>query len=113
MGTVEIEDQIAVTKHLQQKYAFIDATRTGIWGWSYGGYATAMVLSKDKEKVFKCGISVAPVSAWIFYDSIYTERYMGLPTNQDNLANYNATDVNQHIDELKHHEFLLMHGNDW
>ncbi len=111
MGTVEIEDQIAVTKYLQQKYNFIDATRTGIWGWSYGGYATAMVLSRDVEKIFQCGISVAPVSAWIYYDSIYTERYMGLPTLNDNLINYNATDVNLHIDGLKNHEFLLMHGN--
>ncbi|KAJ6641754.1 Venom dipeptidyl peptidase 4 [Pseudolycoriella hygida] len=111
MGTVEIEDQITVTKYLQQKYQFIDETRTGIWGWSYGGYATAMVLSTDVEKVFQCGISVAPVSAWIYYDSIYTERYMGLPTLDDNLINYNATDVNLHIDELKSHAFLLMHGN--
>lgn len=111
MGTVEIEDQIAVTKYLQQKYQFIDATRTGIWGWSYGGYATAMALSTDTEHVFKCGVSVAPVSAWIYYDSIYTERYMGLPTDNDNIINYNATDVTQHIGELKNHELLLMHGN--
>ncbi len=111
MGTVEIEDQIAVTKYLQQKYKFIDATRTGIWGWSYGGYATAMTLSTDTEHIFKCGVSVAPVSAWIYYDSIYTERYMGLPTDDDNLKNYNATDVTQHIGELKNHQLLLMHGN--
>lgn len=111
MGTVEIEDQIAVTKYLQQKYPFIDATRTGIWGWSYGGYATAMALSTDIEHIFKCGVSVAPVTAWIYYDSIYTERYMGLPTDGDNIINYNATDVTQHIGELKNHELLLMHGN--
>lgn len=111
MGTVEIEDQIAVAKYLQQKYRFIDETRTGIWGWSYGGYATAMALSTDNEHVFKCGVSVAPVTAWIYYDSIYTERYMGLPTDEDNIINYNATDVTQHIGELKNHEFLLMHGN--
>lgn len=111
MGTVEIEDQIAVTKYLQEKYDFIDETRTGIWGWSYGGYATAMALSTDTEKVFKCGVSVAPVTAWIYYDSIYTERYMGLPTDSDNIINYNATDVTQHIGELKNHELLLMHGS--
>lgn len=111
MGTVEIEDQIAVAKYLQQKYRFIDESRTGIWGWSYGGYATAMALSTDSEHVFKCGVSVAPVSAWIYYDSIYTERYMGLPTDDDNIINYNATDVTQHINELENHELLLMHGN--
>lgn len=67
LGTVEIEDQIAVAKKLQDKYAFIDAERSGIWGWSYGGYATAMALSKDTERVFQCGISVAPVTSWIYY----------------------------------------------
>ena len=48
-------------------YPWIDAKRTGIWGWSYGGFATAMILSTDHAKVFKCGISVAPVSSWIYY----------------------------------------------
>lgn len=70
LGTAEIVDQIAVTKKLQQKYAFIDAERTGIWGWSYGGYATAMALSIDTERVFQCGISVAPVTSWIYYGEL-------------------------------------------
>lgn len=67
LGTVEIIDQIAVTKYLQDNFNFIDADRTGIWGWSYGGYATAMALAKDTERVFQCGISVAPVISWIYY----------------------------------------------
>lgn len=67
LGTAEIEDQIAVAKKLQEKYGFIDAERSGIWGWSYGGYATSMVLSKDTQRVFQCGISVAPVTSWIYY----------------------------------------------
>lgn len=67
LGTFEIEDQIAVTKKLQETYAFIDAERSGIWGWSYGGYATAMALSMDTQRVFQCGISVAPVTSWIYY----------------------------------------------
>ena len=46
---------------------YIDNKRTAIWGWSYGGYATGMSLAKDKAGVFKCGISVAPVSDWIYY----------------------------------------------
>lgn len=64
LGTYEMEDQIAVAKYLVDKFKFIDSSRVGIWGWSYGGYATAMTLAKDTEKVFKCGISVAPVTSW-------------------------------------------------
>lgn len=52
---------------LQKTYPWIDANRTAIWGWSYGGFATAMVLATDKDSVFKCGISVAPVTSWIYY----------------------------------------------
>lgn len=64
LGTFEMEDQIAVAKKLTDRFKFIDSSRVGIWGWSYGGYATAMTLAKDTEKVFKCGISVAPVTSW-------------------------------------------------
>uniref|UniRef100_A0A1L8DPB2 Venom dipeptidyl peptidase 4 n=1 Tax=Nyssomyia neivai TaxID=330878 RepID=A0A1L8DPB2_9DIPT len=111
LGTVEIVDQIAVAKYLQEHYDFIDAERSGIWGWSYGGYATAMALAQDTERVFQCGISVAPVISWIYYDSIYTERYMGLPNATYNEVGYNASDITRNIEEFKHHDFLLIHGN--
>lgn len=52
---------------LQETYSWIDSNRTAIWGWSYGGFSTAMVLATDKASVFKCGISVAPVTSWIYY----------------------------------------------
>lgn len=110
LGTVEIDDQIEVTKALAAKYSFIDPERIGIWGWSYGGYATAMALSRDRDHVFQCGISVAPVTSWIYYDTIYTERYMGLPTEEDNEENYIASDVTQEIDQFKNHDFMLIHG---
>ncbi|XP_055597026.1 venom dipeptidyl peptidase 4 [Uranotaenia lowii] len=111
LGTVEIEDQIAVTKYLQDHYSFIDRDRTGIWGWSYGGYVTSLALEKDAETVFKCGISVAPVTSWMFYDSIYTERFMGMPTVEDNQVGYNRSDVSRYVDGMKNHMFLLIHGN--
>lgn len=66
LGTFEMADQIAVTKYLVDKYKFIDPKRVAIWGWSYGGYATSMVLGQDPDMVFKCGISVAPVTSWRF-----------------------------------------------
>lgn len=113
MGTVEIADQIEVTQKLQTMYRFIDANRTAIWGWSYGGYATAHVLKADTNMVFQCGISVAPVSSWIYYDSIYTERYMGLPVATDNWANYESSDISRHLatDALRKHKYMLIHGN--
>lgn len=85
MGTVEIEDQIAVMKYVKFKFEvgvfyrfrrfralrdtlpYIDADRIGIWGWSYGGFATAWVLVQDIENVFKFGLSVAPVTDFALY----------------------------------------------
>lgn len=54
-------------RYLQDNYPYIDATRTGIWGWSYGGFAAAWVLAKDTEKIFSFAISVAPVTNFIYY----------------------------------------------
>lgn len=56
-----------------QELPYIDSTRVAIWGWSYGGYMTSMVLGNGSD-VFACGISVAPVTDWRFYDAIYTGR---------------------------------------
>ncbi|CAH0556830.1 unnamed protein product [Brassicogethes aeneus] len=111
LGTIEIEDQIAVTKYLQDNYKFIDKENTGIWGWSYGGFTTGWALVKDKENIFKCGISVAPVTDWIYYDSIYTERYMGLPKSDDNLEGYNNSDITRNVDGFKNKTYYLIHGN--
>ncbi|XP_043501996.1 venom dipeptidyl peptidase 4 isoform X1 [Polistes fuscatus] len=110
LGTVEVEDQITVTRKLQEMYPWIDSKRTGIWGWSYGGFSTAMVLAKDTDSVFKCGISVAPVSSWIYYDSVYTERFMGLPTPEDNLKGYNETDISRRVEGIRGKKFMLIHG---
>uniref|UniRef100_A0A8D8VLD5 Venom dipeptidyl peptidase 4 n=1 Tax=Cacopsylla melanoneura TaxID=428564 RepID=A0A8D8VLD5_9HEMI len=110
LGRYEIEDQIAVVKYLTQRFQFIDKAKVGIWGWSYGGFDTAMVLGTDKEGVFQCGVSVAPVTNFLYYDSIYTERYMGLPDPSDNEAGYNRTDVTRLVDNFANKSFLLMHG---
>ncbi|XP_043206770.1 venom dipeptidyl peptidase 4-like isoform X1 [Amphibalanus amphitrite] len=110
MGMVEVEDQIAVAKKLTALYDFIDANRTAIWGWSYGGYVTARVMATDTQQVFKCGISVAPVTNWIYYDTIYTERYMGLPTADDNARGYAAGDVSGTVDNFRNKQYLLIHG---
>lgn len=55
------------SRHIQENYPYVDATRTAIWGWSYGGYVAGMALANDTDGVFKCGISVAPVTDWFLY----------------------------------------------
>lgn len=67
LGTAEIQDQITAAKKLAEKYSFIDAERIAIWGWSYGGYASAMALAKDTDNILKCAASVAPVTDWAYY----------------------------------------------
>ncbi|XP_075159840.1 dipeptidyl peptidase 4 omega isoform X2 [Haematobia irritans] len=108
LGTVEIQDQIDVARHLQQKFNFIDAEHTGIWGWSYGGYAAAMALANDETHVFRCAASIAPVTDWAYYDSIYTERYMSLPNLNE--IGYSNSRLSTRALKLKGKKFLLVHG---
>ncbi|CAL8095347.1 unnamed protein product [Orchesella dallaii] len=111
LGTVEVEDQIAAVKWLVEHESLIDPNNTSIWGWSYGGYVTAKVMQTDTENIFKCGISVAPVTSWLYYDTIYTERYMGLPTEEDNFKGYNDSDVNSNVENFRNKQYMLVHGN--
>ncbi|XP_048391079.1 dipeptidyl peptidase 4 isoform X2 [Stegostoma tigrinum] len=108
LGTYEVDDQIRATRKFIEM-GFIDEKRTAIWGWSYGGYVTSMVLGTGSE-VFKCGIAVAPVSNWTYYDSMYTERYMGYPTEDDNLQFYKNSTVMERADKFKLVDYLLIHG---
>jgi dipeptidyl-peptidase 4 len=105
LGKYETQDQIAAAEWLgKQKY--VDRARIGIFGWSYGGYMASRSLFEG-GKVFKAAIAVAPVTNWKWYDSVYTERYMGL-YNQ-NAAGY---DQNAPIAFAKNMQgaFLLIHG---
>merc|ERR1711963_264760 len=110
LGTVEMQDQIAGAKQLLSQFSFLDDSKVGIWGWSYGGYATAMTLIQDRENVFKCGISTAPPTNWLFYDSMYTERFMGLSTPEDNLAGYESGSLLDKVEVLRGKKFQLNHG---
>ncbi|KAK9869862.1 hypothetical protein WA026_003587 [Henosepilachna vigintioctopunctata] len=110
LGTVEVEDQILVTKKLLDTLPFIDKSKIAIWGWSYGGYAAGMVLATQKDDVFKCGISVAPVTDWALYDSIYTERFMGLPSIGDNLKGYLNAQLLTKYEGLRNKLYFLIHG---
>jgi dipeptidyl-peptidase-4 len=105
MGKVELEDQLAGVEYLKS-LPYVDPARIGIWGWSYGGYMTCTAMFKAPG-VFKAGAAVAPVTDWRFYDSIYTERYMKLP--KDNEAGYEASAPLNFTDGLQG-AFLLIHG---
>ncbi len=106
LGKYELEDQIEVAKQLGKR-SYIDATRIGIWGWSYGGFMSSNALFKGND-VFKMAIAVAPVTSWRFYDTIYTERYMATP--QENPSGYDENSPINHVDKLKG-DFLLIHGS--
>ncbi|GAL73060.1 dipeptidyl peptidase IV [Jejuia pallidilutea] len=105
LGKYEVEDQIEAAKQLAE-LPYIDATRIGIWGWSYGGFMSSNTLFKGND-VFKMAIAVAPVTSWRFYDTIYTERYLGTP--QNNPSGYDENSPINHVDKLKG-DFLLIHG---
>lgn len=77
LGLMETKDQIAVADYLKQQ-SFIDDSRLGIWGWSYGGFVTLMVLTEPNQP-FKAGIAVAPVTDFRYYNTIYSERYLKTP----------------------------------
>ena len=105
LGTQELADIEDGLNWLTQ-HDWIDADRIGIWGWSYGGYMTAFALTHSK--MFKAGIAGAPVTDWSNYDTIYTERYMGRP--QENQEGYERSSVVKAAADL-HGSLLLIHGS--
>lgn len=71
---------------------------------------SVLAADADQDNIFKCGIAVAPVTNWIYYDTIYTERYMGLPTPDDNLEGYRRSDVTAKADKFRGKKLLIVHG---
>uniref|UniRef100_A0A8C2WN83 Fibroblast activation protein, alpha n=1 Tax=Cyclopterus lumpus TaxID=8103 RepID=A0A8C2WN83_CYCLU len=106
LGTFEVEDQIAAVRKFIDM-GFIDKDRIAIWGWSYGGYVTSMALGAGTG-LFKCGIAVAPVAKWEYYDAVYTERYMGIPA--ENADSYKNSTVTARAMNFKTVDYLLVHG---
>lgn len=105
LGKLEAEDHIEAAKFFGT-LPFVEKSRIGIWGWSYGGYMSSLVLMKGAD-YFKAGIAVAPVTTWRFYDTVYTERYLRKP--QDNASGYDDNSPNSHVEKLRG-KFLLIHG---
>ena len=105
MGRLETEDQISFARWIAQQ-SWADAERIGIYGWSYGGFMALNCILKGAD-VFKMAISVAPVTSWRYYDSVYTERVNGLP--QSNAEGYDEPSPIGYAANLKG-KLLLMHG---
>lgn len=105
MGKHELADQLLGVKYLKS-LPYVDPSRIGIWGWSYGGYLTLYTLTHAPD-VFKCGIAGAPVTDWHYYDTIYTERYMRTP--KDNPEGYRESSDVLAAGNLRA-KLLIIHG---
>jgi dipeptidyl-peptidase-4 len=104
-GAIELKDQLTALDQLFAQYPQLDKDRMAIWGWSNGGSMTLYAMTHSER--FRAGVAVAPVTDQVNYDSIYTERYMGLL--KDDKAGYEQSDVTQSADKL-HGALLLVHG---
>nr|HRD06570.1 S9 family peptidase [Saprospiraceae bacterium] len=105
LGKYETMDMIESAKYLAS-LPYVDGSRIGIFGWSYGGYESCLAILKGND-VFKTAVAVAPVTNWKWYDSVYTERYMG--TLKDNEAGYKNNSPVYFADQLKGN-LLIAHG---
>ncbi|MFN8645446.1 MAG: S9 family peptidase [Gemmatimonadales bacterium] len=105
LGVIETQDQAAAARAMG-RWAFVDSTRMGVFGWSYGGFMSLNGLFQAPD-VYRMAVAVAPVTHWKFYDNIYTERYNGLP--QDNPAGYDKGSPLSYVDRMRG-RLLLVHG---
>jgi dipeptidyl-peptidase-4 len=104
-GAIELKDQITALDQLLAQYPQLDPDRMAIWGWSNGGSMTLYCMTHSER--FRAGVAVAPVTNQMNYDSIYTERYMGLL--KENAKGYAESDVTRGAANL-HGALLLAHG---
>ncbi len=105
LGVVETHDQVAAARAMS-RWSYVDPARIGIFGWSYGGFMSLNTLFQGSD-VYKMAIAVAPVTHWKYYDNVYTERFNGLP--RDNQAGYDAGSPLSHVGGLRG-RLLLVHG---
>ncbi len=105
LGRVEVQDQLAGLRYLQTQ-SWVDASRIGVMGHSYGGFMSLLLMS-NCDGAIRAGICGAPVTDWRLYDTHYTERYLGTPA--DNPQGYRASSVFDHLESLQG-ALLLIHG---
>lgn len=108
MGKLETEDHLSAARYVAAQ-PWCDAARMAIYGWSYGGFEALMAMSQGEDSPYSAGVSIAPVTSWRFYDTIYTERFMGLP--DDNAAGYDYSPLGL-IDGLRGRLMLIFGSAD-
>lgn len=107
LGDAEIADQLAGTEFLKVQ-PFVDSTRMGVFGWSYGGFMTTSLMTRPESSgTFKCAVAGGPVIDWRMYEIMYTERYMDTP--QENPDGYEKSSLFNYIDNLNG-RLLMIHG---
>lgn len=107
IGYWEPRDIVEATQNFINDRDYIDTEKVAIWGWSYGGFTTLKTLEYDQGVTFKYGLAVAPVTNWYLYDSIYTERYMGFPSDSNQ---YKDAKISEYNNFKNVYRFLVMHG---
>lgn len=108
MGIVEIDDQAAGVAELAKR-PYVDGKRVGIYGTSYGGYASVMAILRHPE-TFAVSCASSPVTDWLNYDSIYTERFNGLPWENENKSGYDAGSAARYAKNLRG-KLMLYYGS--
>lgn len=106
---IPLQDQCDVLEDLCKQFPEMDRARIGVYGWSFGGYFSSMATMRRPD-VFKCGISGAPVTDWLDYDTHYTERFLGVPGTPAVDAGYTASNVLSYCKDLKV-PLLIIHGS--
>jgi dipeptidyl-peptidase-4 len=107
LGTLEMSDQLAGLEWLKSQ-SFIDSSRIGVHGWSFGGFMTTSLMTRQAGK-YKVGVAGGPVIDWKYYEIMYTERYMDRP--EENPEGYEANNLLNHTGKLKG-RLLQIHGAD-
>lgn len=106
LGVYESDDQVAVARQVAN-LPYVDSSKLGIWGWSYGGYNVLMSMSRGNG-IFKAGVAIAPVTDWKYYDTVYGERFMRTP--QQNPVGYAKGSAIELANQLEGN-LLIIHGS--
>uniref|UniRef100_A0A336MK89 Venom dipeptidyl peptidase 4 n=1 Tax=Culicoides sonorensis TaxID=179676 RepID=A0A336MK89_CULSO len=108
LGTIEVEDQLAIITYLRDTFQFIDQDKIGVYGWGYGGYTALNALAEDDSKVLQCAIAIAPIISFKFYYSYFTERY--IPLNDHFNHALRESDLSMKVSKLEDKNFLIIQG---
>lgn len=106
LGIIESDDQIAAAQYFGT-LPYVDKNKIAIWGWSYGGYNVLMSMGRGNG-IFKAGVAIAPVTDWMFYDTVYAERFMRTP--QQNMDGYRTASAMEYAKDLQGN-LLIIHGS--